>query len=65
MRSASGTRRSSERQASRAWKSRMATRSIERLIEVAKSLEPVATAVAHPCDESSLAGAIDAAQARA
>jgi phosphate acetyltransferase len=33
----------------------------ERLIDAAKTLEPVATAVAHPCDESSLRGAIDAA----
>jgi phosphate acetyltransferase len=33
-----------------------------RLIEVAKGLPPVPTAVAHPCDESSLRGAIDAAK---
>ena len=33
-----------------------------RLIEAAKALPPVATAVAHPCDESSLKGAIDAAK---
>jgi phosphate acetyltransferase len=33
-----------------------------RLIEAAKSLRPVATAVAHPCDESSLSGAVDAAK---
>jgi len=35
----------------------------ERLIEHAKGDVPVATAVAHPCDESSLTGAVDAAQA--
>lgn len=34
----------------------------ERLIAKAKSFEPVPTAVAHPCDESSLSGAIDAAK---
>jgi len=34
----------------------------QRLIEAAKALEPVTTAVAHPCDESSLAGAVDAAK---
>jgi len=33
-----------------------------RLIDAAKALPPVATAVAHPCDESSLTGAIDAAK---
>jgi phosphate acetyltransferase len=33
------------------------------LIERCKSLEPVRTAVAHPCDESSLAGALEAAEA--
>jgi phosphate acetyltransferase len=33
-----------------------------RLIEAAKALPPVATAVAHPCDESSLKGALDAAK---
>ncbi len=33
----------------------------KRLIEVAKTLPPVTTAVAHPCDESSLRGALDAA----
>jgi phosphate acetyltransferase len=32
------------------------------LIERAKSAHPVPTAVAHPCDESSLSGAIDAAK---
>ena len=34
----------------------------ERLLERAKALPPVTTAVAHPCDESSLAGAVDAAK---
>jgi phosphate acetyltransferase len=34
----------------------------ERLLERAKALPPVTTAVAHPCDESSLAGAADAAK---
>ncbi|MGO4667057.1 phosphate acetyltransferase [Bosea sp. 2RAB26] len=32
----------------------------ERLIATARALPPVATAVAHPCDESSLRGALDA-----
>jgi phosphate acetyltransferase len=34
----------------------------QRLIEAAKALKPVPTAVAHPCDESSLSGAVDAAK---
>ena len=34
----------------------------ERLIERAKALAPLSTAVAHPCDQSSLAGAVDAAR---
>jgi phosphotransacetylase len=34
----------------------------ERLLERCKSLEPVPTAVAHPCEASALVGAIDAAQ---
>jgi phosphate acetyltransferase len=34
----------------------------ERLIERAKALAPVSTAVAHPCDESSLTAAVDAAK---
>jgi len=34
----------------------------ERLIERCKSLPPTPTAVVHPCDKSSLEGAIDAAQ---
>ena len=35
----------------------------ERLIAAAKALSPLATAVAHPCDETSLKGALDAAEA--
>jgi phosphate acetyltransferase len=34
----------------------------QRLIEAAKALKAVSTAVAHPCDESSLSGAVDAAK---
>jgi len=34
----------------------------ERLIARCKGLEPVACAVAHPCDESSLRGALEAAR---
>ena len=34
----------------------------QRLIDAAKALQPVTVAVAHPCDESSLSGAIDAAK---
>lgn len=34
----------------------------ERLLEMAKALPPLVTAVAHPCDASSLAGAVDAAK---
>src|SRR3954468_7376409 len=34
----------------------------ERLLDRAKAHAPVPTAVAHPCDESSLAGAVDAAK---
>ncbi len=34
----------------------------KRLIEAARAHEPVTTAVAHPCDESSLTGAVDAAK---
>jgi len=34
----------------------------ERLLAMAKALPPVATAVAHPCDESSLTAAVDAAR---
>ncbi len=35
----------------------------ERLIERCKALAPTPTAVAHPCDDSSLQGAVDAAKA--
>ena len=34
----------------------------ERLLEFCKTLPPTTTAVAHPCDESSLRGAVDAAK---
>jgi phosphate acetyltransferase len=34
----------------------------QRLLDFCKSLPPTTTAVAHPCDESSLRGAVDAAQ---
>jgi phosphate acetyltransferase len=34
----------------------------EALLVRCRSLEPIATAVAHPCDESALAGALEAAQ---
>jgi phosphotransacetylase len=35
----------------------------DRLIAAAKNLQPVATAVAHPCDETSLKGAVEAGEA--
>src|SRR6476619_7945276 len=35
----------------------------DRLIAAAKKLQPIATAVAHPCDETSLKGAIEAGEA--
>lgn len=35
----------------------------ERLIAKAQSLEPLQTAVAHPCDDASLSGALEAAEA--
>lgn len=35
----------------------------ERLIEIAQKLTPLPTAVAHPCDETSLRGALEAAEA--
>jgi phosphate acetyltransferase len=35
----------------------------DRLIAAAKSLQPIATAVAHPCDETSLKGAVEAGEA--
>ena len=34
----------------------------DRLITAAREIHAVPTAVAHPCDESSLAGALDAAK---
>ncbi len=34
----------------------------EKLLEFCKTLPPTPTAVAHPCDESSLRGAVDAAK---
>jgi phosphate acetyltransferase len=33
----------------------------QRLVDAARALQPVTTAVAHPCDQSSLSGAVDAA----
>src|SRR4026207_817604 len=35
----------------------------ERLLERCKTLEAIPTAVAHPCEESALTGAVEAAQA--
>src|SRR5262249_46261471 len=35
----------------------------EKLLERCKSLEAIPTAVAHPCEDSALAGAVEAAQA--
>ena len=40
------------------------TQKYQRLLDFCKALPPTPTAVAHPCDESSLRGAVDAAQAR-
>ena len=34
----------------------------ERLIARCKAMSPIPTAVAHPCDESSLRGAVEAAE---
>lgn len=34
----------------------------ERLLQMAKTVPPLTAAIAHPCDESSLAGAVDAAR---
>jgi phosphate acetyltransferase len=36
----------------------------DQLIERARSIPPIPTAVAHPCDETSLRGAVEAAEAR-
>src|ERR1043166_2479818 len=41
----------------------LGTGKYERLLERCKALAPVPTAVAHPCEQGALAGAIDAAQA--
>ena len=35
----------------------------ERLVAATKGLPPLATAVAHPCDESALRGVLEAAEA--
>ncbi len=35
----------------------------ERLVAATKDLQPLTTAVAHPCDETSLRGALEAAEA--
>src|SRR5690349_18060137 len=40
----------------------MSREKYQRLLDAAKALEPVVTAVAHPCDESSLSGATGAAK---
>jgi phosphate acetyltransferase len=40
----------------------MSREKYDRLVAAAKALEPVVTAVAHPCDDSSLSGAVDAAK---
>ena len=45
-------------------KAQRAYRVYAALIERCAELEPVSTAVAHPCDQSSLAGAVEAAEAR-
>ena len=34
----------------------------EQLLEMARKVPPLTAAIAHPCDESSLAGAVDAAR---
>ena len=36
----------------------------QRLLDFCRALPPTPTAVAHPCDESSLRGAVDAAKER-
>ena len=45
-------------------KAQRAYRVYAALIERCAELEPVSTAVAHPCDQSSLTGAVEAAEAR-
>jgi phosphate acetyltransferase len=37
---------------------------LQRLIDLGRSLEPVAVAVCHPCSDVSLLGAVEAAQAQ-
>ena len=44
------------------WKMDRKHEKYDRLLAQAKKLAPLSTAVAHPCDESSLAGAVDAAR---
>jgi phosphate acetyltransferase len=44
------------------WKMERKHEKYDRLLAEAKNLAPLSTAVAHPCDESSLAGAVDAAR---
>ncbi|WP_247646388.1 hypothetical protein [Deefgea sp. CFH1-16] len=41
----------------------MAHEKYQNLIARSQALSPVATAVVHPCDESSLRGAVEAAEA--
>jgi phosphotransacetylase len=45
-------------------KAAVGTGKYERLLERCKGLAPVATAVAYPCEESALAGAVEAGQAQ-
>jgi phosphate acetyltransferase len=52
-----------ERQASVSYETRRNHEKYERLLEWAQALPPLPTAVAHPCDESSLTAAVDAARA--
>lgn len=51
-----------ESQASVSYETRRNHEKYERLLERAKALPPLPTAVAHPCDESSLTAAVDAAR---
>ena len=53
----------SESQASVSYETRRNHEKYERLLERAQTLPPLPTAVAHPCDESSLTAAVDAARA--
>lgn len=52
-----------ESQASVSYETRRNHEKYERLLERAKALPPLPTTVAHPCDESSLTAAVDAARA--